>query len=450
MNDSAPYPDELHETDADLLAAWMADCTDLEKVGAWDPERKARAIALKRDSAPWVDQSIERIARGQERLDAEAAKHSWPAPLDLAALSGHEPRQPQFIVPDFIPAGYATLLAGHGGVGKSAIALYLAVCIALGLLWAGVACAARCVLYLSCEDREGVLHWRLDRICRHLGISLAELAGRLFILDLVGHDSILWDRDPKTGYTVTPGYGQLCEHMQRSGAEVLFVDGITDTYAGSNATASEVKRYVNALVGLVPPDTGAAVLLGHVSRPTAANSVTTEGYGGTTGWHNAVRSRMYLYPETEQADDAGRPERTGRLLLELQKSNLGRIDRAISWRWDDDAHLFLPEAAPTEFDRQHQSREERRGILLALKACMAASIIVPAAMSGPRTSYIALRDRPEFPQSMRSGKPAVRRFWREIEALRQLKQVDEESYERSNRHKALKLVLTQEGLRQCA
>jgi RecA-family ATPase len=102
------------------------------------------------------------------------------------------------LVPDRLPAGYATLLAGHGSVGKSGIALYLAVCMAAGRPFFGLGVAQRQVLYLSCEDREAVLHWRLTRICRHLGVDLATLAGSLDILDLVGTDSMLWERDLRT------------------------------------------------------------------------------------------------------------------------------------------------------------------------------------------------------------------------------------------------------------
>ncbi len=64
------------------------------------------------------------------------------------------------IIPDWLPCGYATL-AGHGGAGKSYIALYLAFCMAAGRDFFGVELDQRRVLYLSCEDRSDVLHWRL-------------------------------------------------------------------------------------------------------------------------------------------------------------------------------------------------------------------------------------------------------------------------------------------------
>src|SRR5262245_3827300 len=93
-----------------------------------------------------------RADRGAEYLDALHAARSplddddeW-TPIDLAALALREPQPPHFIVDGWLPAGYATLLAGHGGVGKSAIALMLAVSIALGRSFAGLAVERRRVL----------------------------------------------------------------------------------------------------------------------------------------------------------------------------------------------------------------------------------------------------------------------------------------------------------------
>ena len=410
-----------------------------------DVEREIAAVRAQIDPPA----RMSRADRGADYLDkknSDRNSFAWPEPLDLAALANREPRAPEFIVPDWLPVGYATLLAGHGGVGKSAIALHLAVCMALGREFAGITVAQRKVLYLSCEDREGVLHWRLDRICRHLDVSINELLGKLDILDLVGHDALLWAADPRAPYTA--GYGELQARVQANGIEVLFLDGISDTFAGSEISRTDAKRYVNAMVGLIPPTTGAVLLLGHVAKPTASDARTTEGYSGSTGWHNAARARWYLYPETEQEDDSKKPVRTGRLALELQKSNLGPIDETIPWRWSEAAHMFLPEEPQSNFDRIQQQRAERRGILLAFKACAQADIAVPAATTGRRTAFHVLAAQPDFADSMR-GKVSARRFWREMEHLRAINHVCEASIRRADRHVVVTLALTTEGMRAC-
>lgn len=376
---------------------------------------------------------------------------AWPEPLDLADLARREPQPPRMLAEDWLPAGYATLLAGHGGVGKSGIALYLAVCMAAGCPFFGLRVEQRRVLYLSCEDREAVLHWRLARTCSHLGVDLAALAGSLDILDLVGNDCVLWERDPRTGAAFTAAYGFLEERMKAHGTEVLFVDGISDTFGGNENAKTDVKRYVNALVTLIPPETGAVVLVGHIAKPAATNGQTTEGYSGTTGWHNSARARWYLYPETTQADGGDR-ERTGDLILDLQKSNLGRTDQSMRFAWDTDAHLFVGReiVGATALDRAHRDRVERRDVLRAFEACAKRNIGVPAATSGQRTTYHVLAAAAEFPETLRrGGKPSRARFRHLIESLRQSGALVPSSYTDATRHKRDSLVLSTEGVRQC-
>jgi len=268
---------------------------------------------------------------------------NWPPPIDMAALAKQQPEPPRLIMPGWLPEGYATLLAGHGGVGKSAIALHLAVCLALGRPFWGIGCEQRNVLYLSCEDREQILHWRLSRICDYEGIDIADLAGNLDVLDLVGHETTLWLPEGVRGRdagTLTAAYAEVVERIETTARQVIFVDGISDTFGGHENDRSQVKRFVNALLHPVPRD-GALLLIGHVAKLAATVGATNEGYSGSTGWHNAARARWYLYPETGQEDDSGRPQRTGKLVLEVQKANLGPADQALTFEWDKNRHLYV-------------------------------------------------------------------------------------------------------------
>ena len=274
----------------------------------------------------------------QDRKARDAPSVQWPQPLDLADLAQHEPDPPAFVVPDWMPAGYATLLAGHGGVGKSYIALQLAVCIAAGRPWWGLDTERRRVVYLSCEDRENVLHWRLKRICEYMGVNMADLAGWLDIHDLVGRETILWQPAGGDDTPLTASYDAAKRCIRQD--DVIFVDGISDTFGGGENDRAQVKAFVNSLLALISADKGAVVLIGHVNKPTASAAATSEGYSGSTQWHNAARARCYLRSEIEQDPEGGAPEATGNLLLELQKSNLGRSDQQIRFSWDDQAKLF--------------------------------------------------------------------------------------------------------------
>lgn len=447
----------LHDSLRDLAAHYAALGVGFGEIC------KLLEMAMQASKAPRDDRWRNRMAdipklanSAIEKFRAKQAAPAiveWPAAIDLAALAEREPEAPKFIIPDWLPCGYATLLAGHGGVGKSAIALYLACCIASGRSFFGLAVERRAVVYLACEDREGVLHWRLDRICRHLGIGLFSLRRSLQIIDLVGRDSLLWERDPRTGYTMTAAYAELQARIHEYETEVLIVDGISDTFAGNENSRGDVTRFKNALVALIPADTGAVLLVGHVNKPSSTAGAAGDGYSGSTQWHNGVRGRWYLYPEASQGEDGERTERTGDLILELQKSNLGQMDQSMRFTWNDEAKLFLGREVigATASDRGHRDSIERRGILAALKACADAGLYVPAAMTGPRTAYLVLSQRPEFPDSLRGGGRAkTRRFWRSIEALRHMRHVEDGSIERKNRKHTVTLVLTPEGCAACA
>jgi len=370
----------------------------------------------------------------------------WPGPLDLVELSRLEPKPPGFIIPDWLPCGYATLFAGHGGVGKSGLALILAVCIALGIPFFGIPVERRKVRYLSCEDREGVLHWRLSRICAFLGVQMADLAGWLDVLDLVGHEVILY-QPARDHSPLTTAYRYLSAGMAEAKTQVLFVDGISDTYDGNENARAEVKAFVNSLLALIPPDSGAVILIGHVAK-MAANSRTAEGYSGSTAWHNAVRARWYLYPESTISEDGG-TDRTGDLVLELQKSNLGPIDRAMTFSWDDAACMFVgkEKACERHFDRNYRERQERDGIVAAFRSC---PDYVPAASSGQRTAYHVLSAQPNFPDSLRSGMTSRKRFWRHIEALRGIGNVIEDSITRKSDRKKVRILKLDKDLQQCS
>ncbi|MCC5871533.1 MAG: AAA family ATPase [Gammaproteobacteria bacterium] len=358
----------------------------------------------------------------------------WPAPLDLQELAQREPEPPAMLIDDWLPAGYATLLAGHGGSGKSALALQLAACMAAGRPWCGLDVKQARVLYLSFEDRESVLHWRLQRICRHLDLDMASLPD-LLLLDLVGEPAALWMREE-----LPAGYRHLRRAFEDHRPDVVIVDGIADTFAGNENSRADVKAYVAALLALIDPDKGAILLVGHVAKPTASAGVG-EGYSGSTGWHNSVRARWYLYPEASK-DDEGNANRTGDLLLELQKSNLGRTEQAIRIRWDDDAQTFTgtPEGGASHFERRERDEGERQGILDALREVTEAGDYCPAAMQGPRTAHHVLSACSSFPESLR-GKRESRRFRRHLEHLRRIRAIKEGSIRRKNRTYAATIEL---------
>ncbi|MBC8017063.1 MAG: AAA family ATPase [Verrucomicrobia bacterium] len=370
----------------------------------------------------------------------------WPEAVNLRELAKKEPTAPRFIMPGWLPCGYATMFSGHGGAGKSSISLVLIVCIALGRSFHGNPVEQRKVLFLSCEDRIQVLHWRLSHICRFFGVSIDILSENLSILDLVGHDNIIYQPSRK-GPTLTPIYHELSGRMKEYGAQVLVVDGISDTYDGNENSRAEPKAFVNALLALVPAEEGAVLLLGHVAKSSANNAQTNEGYSGSTAWHNAVRARWYLYPETKSGYDK-RQDPTGKLILELQKSNLGKADKSMCFEWDDAAHMFAHVQIEEEshFDKNYRETKERNEILSTIVNC---TVDIPAASSGQRTAFHVLVAQPKFPFTATAGNAERKCFWRHIETLRAMGMVTDGFITREDRHKVRLLVATDKAKSVC-
>lgn len=392
---------------------------------------RARNLSAE-DALRFAQEQIERLRREQAEPDAPL----WPQPLDVATLLATEPVKPPMIIEDWLPAGYATMIAGHGGAGKSSIALHLACAIAQGRAWWGLSTAPRRVIYLSCEDRANVIQWRLHRICNREGWGAAGLS-RIVIRDLVGYGSILY-RSSFDGLMPTREYAELARIMAEDPTALLVVDGVSDTFGGNENDRGQVKTFVNALVRLVTAD-GAVLLVHHVNKQ-GANSAVAEGYSGSTGWHNSVRARWYLRPELETDEDGKSVRADGRLVLELQKTNHGRMDQQIPMRWDDAASMFVAEGGPTRLDASLQDTVERAGIVTAIRQVVMSGDFVPAAAQGPRTALHVLSACESFPESLknRGGK---RRFWRHVEILRRNHTLKEGRMRRNGRHEVSTLEL---------
>lgn len=395
-------------------------------VGRYEPQRDA----------------AEKFVRAEQREPAAA----WPEPLDLAALSLRDPSPPRHIVADWLPAGEVTLLAGHGGAGKSLVSLYVAACIALGRSpWHGLVTEQRPVTVVSAEDHADVMHWRLLRVCSYLGVGLAELAHSLTVIDASAIEAELMVAAMSTGEPIiTPAYEQLQARIDPSG--VLVLDGASDLYGASEIVRRHVRRYVRALRRMVNVD-GAVLLLAHVDKLAARNSAETDRYSGSTAWHNSVRSRWSLVVKGKDNDS---------MLLTLAKANYAKAGAEVPMHWDPEAHLYLPETGGADrgLVGAIRDRTDQRDVLRSLIASTDAGVYVPSATTGRRTAWHVLSERPEFPANMRDedgeGKENRRRFWRVIETLRRMQLISEGVIRRTNRHETATLNPTDKGRAECA
>jgi hypothetical protein len=240
---------------------------------------------------------------------------------------------PAFTVAELIPAGEVTLLGAHGGVGKTALAQHLAVCLATGRIFLGKDTRKSKVLFYSAEDGAEQMRWNLKRECRRLGVSSSELDAGLKLVDASEGDPTLF-HEIKTGGarigSVTAEFERLKKLMESTGCDVLILDNASDTFAGDENSRAQVRGFIRALRTLVAGTGGAVLLLVHVDKATAKLG-GSESYSGSTAWHNSVRSRLVLAAYSGVTDG---------LMLSQEKSNRGRKADPVVMQWVDGMPTF--------------------------------------------------------------------------------------------------------------
>lgn len=325
---------------------------------------------------------------------AEAAEHVPPfALVPIADLATAEPPAPEFWIADYLPAGVVTLLGAHGGTGKSFLALQAAVSIAAGRDFLGVETRRGRVAFFSGEDPGELLRHRLAWLCRALAVEPAELAGRLHLIDATAGDPVLYQETRGHGHHgggTTPTYEALREFAARHEIDVLIVDNASDAFDANENDRARVRAFMRSLGRIARERRGAVLLLAHVDKGTSRKERSdSEGYSGTTAWHNSARSRLYLSRSTD-----------GALLLEHQKANLGPLRQPIALRWPT-GNAIEPDAPLSGVVQAIEDSNSTRALLRLIHEFTERGEFVSTATTSRTHAGKLLRREPGFPARLR-------------------------------------------------
>ncbi|MEI8168830.1 MAG: AAA family ATPase [Rhodoferax sp.] len=246
-------------------------------------------------------------------------------PVSVFDVLSSPSEPPAFVWDGYLPRGQVSLLAAHGGTGKSTIALMLAVCTVLGRPLFGVATEQSNVLFVSLEDGVNIVRHRLASICKAWLIDPELLRGGLHIVDGTEHPELFSAETRGSGDT-TASYLELRKIVQFEHIGLVLIDNASDAFGGDEIQRLQVRAFMRSLAVVARLTDCAVLLLAHVDKMTSRNKKAEggEGYSGSTAWHNSARSRMFL----TRGDN-------GLLTLEHQKSNLGRMREPLTLEWLD-------------------------------------------------------------------------------------------------------------------
>jgi hypothetical protein len=318
-------------------------------------------------------------------------------------------------VDKWIPHNEVTLMAGHGGSGKSYVALNIAIHVAMGLPFADLPTKQTNVLFFSGEDGEVVLRHRFLKLCYAQKIEPAELEGKLHLLDASDMDPALHREQRvivdgrQTIVTETPLLDTLAGLVGRLDIGLLIVDNASDTYDDEEIKRARVRAFVRSLRSRIARPGRSVLLLAHINKVSAINgrSAGNEDYSGSTAWHNSVRSRLSLIPDKDNG-----------LTIEHMKANLGEKMGPVRLEW----HEGVPLAVGSYISAGAQSAAAAEKIRNDTDTAALVTLIqdfdkrgerVTTSFMGSATVFKLLKGEPGFPKNTKSDR--LMRLLRELE-----------------------------------
>jgi archaellum biogenesis ATPase FlaH len=268
----------------------------------------------------------EQARQEQPHLGNGAAAAPMLVGIDPSRFEGLAVPQRVWRVQDWIPARRVTGLYGAGGEGKTLLAQQLMTAAAINKPWIGQPVERMCTVGLFCEDDEEEMRIRQHDINRLYGCSWSDL-GRMTWVPRLGEDNMLMTFDGPRG-KATPLFDALLEMARGVRAEIVVVDTVADTFGGNENDRGQVRQFVQACLGRLARETGAAVLA--LAHPSRGGQNTGTGEGGSTGWNAAFRSRLYLETPKPENDALADPDAR---VLTRKKANYARRDETINLTW---------------------------------------------------------------------------------------------------------------------
>lgn len=240
----------------------------------------------------------------------------------------------EWIVPHWIPCGVVTGLYGDGGMGKSLAAQQLQTAATIGGEWCGQMVAPVKSIGFYCEDDEDELLRRQERLNRAYKVDEDDLAN-MALVSRIGEENELVAFTRSGAGEVTAFQRQIVEAALDMGAKLVVFDTAADGFPGNENDRGQVRRFVAHALGSIALRIGGAVLL--CAHPSREGLKTGSGDGGSTGWNNSFRSRMYL--SLPEAEDGKQPDENARI-LSRKKANYASRNETVKLLWNDGVFII--------------------------------------------------------------------------------------------------------------
>ena len=346
----------LHGTAKTIRIVLLPDLPDKGDVSDWldaDPRRAEKLADVCFDVPAWTPEAADTEADQNENAEAKQgeanAKPDAEPPLPfINVVIWHNAPAPEreWVVRDRVPLAAVTLMSGEGGVGKTILALHLAVATALGHDWLNALPTPGSTLVVCCEDDTDELHRRLDRIVEHYGATFGSTYEELkdmHLLSLAGQDAVLAAPRHNGLIQATKLFGRIHQAACDIQPRLIVLDNSADVFAGNENDRAQVRQFITLLRGMAIAANAGLLLTSH---PSLTGISTGTGLSGSTAWNASVRSRLYFKRATTEKDEEPDPDLR---VLEVMKANYGPVGETVTVRWK--SGLFLPVASISNLEK---------------------------------------------------------------------------------------------------
>lgn len=352
-----------------------------------------------RDKAKRADYMNRMLSKGFDRelkpvtinLPNPFAKAEEAAPtLDLSELLHRASSEPEteFTTEYLTPLGDLTLFSANGGVGKTFLALMWLLCIAAGRMFMGFKVVQSPALFVTAEDRVKECAKRLAAICADMQLLMRnqftqEAHDNFNLWEILGQPLWVEDKTNAAGVPTLTMF-ELERRIVATGARQVVIDNASSVFCANHNDNVQVTAFISYLRRMAERTQCNILILAHVSADNATKG-TPKTYYGSTAWHNAVRSRLFM--ELKPAQD-GIDEHINVI---HEKSNYGKLAEPFKLQRNPDTgvlRLLSNREIAQAIDENISSVAEQ--VFEDIKAICDKGEFINAATQGPSTSYMNL------------------------------------------------------------
>lgn len=365
--------------------------SEWDRLEALDVAEQGNVVPISDDIPDWMN---DMSRYGDQDKPAEALSL-----IDPSEWIGIEAPVRRWIVKDYIPYGQATLLTGKGAAGKSLVSQLQATCIAMGLPFLGIEGEQANSAYVTCEDDDAELHRRQEAINAALGITMADLSGKLFLRSLMGemgNELATFSPDGRIG--LAPRYHEIVAACEAHKISFLVLDNTAHMFAGNENDRHQVAAFINLTNRLAVAISGAIVIVGHPNK-------AGDSYSGSTAWENQVRSRLFMEIPTGENGEVADPDMR---VMRREKVNYAQRGGELLFRWFKGSFV-LPQDVPEASTDLAMIAADARDNSLFL-TCLRTRLKQRRAVSEQKASRTyAPKEFAEMAESKSIGRPRLER-----------------------------------------